>query len=39
MQEMISGKDENQLKQTAFNLAKEQGIDLAQFANQLGIKI
>lgn len=39
MQEMISGKDEKQLKQTAFNLAKEQGIDLAQLASQMGIKI
>lgn len=39
MQEMTSGKSENDLKQTAMNLAKERGIDLNKFASQFGIQI
>ena len=39
MQEMVSGKGEDDLKQTAMNLAKERGIDLHQFAGQFGIKL
>jgi hypothetical protein len=39
MQEMTSGKSEGDLKQTAMNLAQQQGIDLKQFASNFGIKI
>ena len=39
MQEMTSGKSEGDMKQTAMNLAKEQGIDLKQFASTFGINI
>ena len=39
MQEMTSGKNESDMKQTCFNLAKERGIDLKQFAGQFGIKL
>lgn len=38
-QEMTSGKSEDDLKQTAMNLAKSQGIDLSQFASQFGIRL
>lgn len=36
---MTSGKSEADMKQTAINLAKEQGIDLKQFASTFGIKL
>ena len=39
IQEMTSGKNETDLKQTALNLAKEQGIDISSFAKQFGIKL
>ena len=39
VQEMISGKNENQLKELANNIAKERGIDLNNFASQFGIKL
>lgn len=39
MQEMISGKNEADIKQTAMNLARERGIDLKQFAGQFGIRL
>jgi hypothetical protein len=39
MQEMTSGKSEDDLKQTAMNLAQQQGVDLKQFASNFGIKI
>lgn len=39
MQEMTSGKSESDMKQTAMNLAREQGIDLKQFASQFGINL
>jgi len=39
MQEMVSGKSEGDLRQTAMNLAKERGIDIKQFASQFGIQI
>ena len=39
MQEMINGKSETDIKQTAMNLAKERGIDLRQFAGQFGIQL
>ena len=39
VQEMIKGKNENQLKEMAQNIAKERGIDLNQFAIQFGIKL
>lgn len=39
MQEMTSGKSESDMKQTAMNLAREQGVDLKQFASQFGINL
>lgn len=39
MQEMTSGKTEADMRQTAINLAREQGIDLKSFANNFGIKL
>ena len=39
MQEMISGKSEGDIKQTAINLAKERGVDLASFAKNFGISL
>lgn len=39
MQEMVGGKSEADMKQTALNLAKERGIDLKQFAKQFGIQL
>lgn len=37
--QMIKGKSNYQLKEIANNLAKEQGIDLAEFAKQFNIKL
>ena len=39
MQEMTSGKSEEQMKQTAINLAQQQGVDLKSFASNFGIKL
>ena len=39
VQEMTSGKNENQLKELANNIAKERGINLNNFASQFGIKL
>lgn len=39
VQQMVSGKNEEQLKEMAQNIAKERGIDLNQFASQFGIKM
>lgn len=39
MQEMTNGKSESELKQTAMNLANEQGIDLKAFAENFGINL
>ena len=39
MQEMTSGKNENDMKQTCMNLARERGIDLKQFAQGFGIQL
>lgn len=39
MQEMVSGKSEGDLRQTAMNLAKERGIDIKQFASNFGIQL
>ena len=39
MQEMVQGKSEADMKQTAINLAKERGIDIKQFAQGFGINI
>ncbi len=39
MQEMVGGKSEADMRQTAMNLAKEQGVDLKQFAQNFGIQI
>lgn len=36
---MIQGKNADQLRQTAENMAKERGIDLEQMAQQMGIKL
>lgn len=38
-QEMTGGKTEGDLKQTAMNLANEQGVDLKQLARNFGINI
>jgi len=37
--EMTQGKTEEQMKQTAINLAQQQGVDLKQFASNFGINI
>ena len=37
--EMTQGKSEEQMKQTAMNLAQQRGIDLRQFANSFGINL
>ena len=37
--EMTGGKNEGDLKQTAMNLAEQQGINLQQFASNFGINI
>ena len=39
VQEMMQGKNENQIREMANNIAKERGIDLNQFASQFGIKL
>lgn len=39
VQEMMKGKNSDEIKEIANNIAKERGIDLSQFANQLGINI
>lgn len=39
VQQMVSGKSDEQLKEMAQNIAKERGIDLNQFASQFGIKM
>ena len=38
-QEITGGKTEVDLRQTAMNMAKEQGVDLKQLANNFGIKL
>lgn len=38
-QEMVGGKSESEMKQTAMNLAKERGIDMSKFASQFGITL
>lgn len=39
MQEMTNGKSETEMKQTAMNLAQQQGIDLKSFASNFGINL
>lgn len=39
MQEMVGGKSEADMKETAMNLARERGIDLKAFASNFGIKL
>ena len=39
VQEMMQGKNEAQIKEMVTNVAKEQGVNLSQFASQFGIKI
>lgn len=39
MKEMTNGKSEADMKQTAINLAQQQGIDLKSFASTFGIKL
>lgn len=36
---MMQGKNENQIREMANNIAKERGIDLNQLASQFGIKL
>lgn len=36
---MMQGKNQEEIKQTVINLAKNQGIDINQFANQFGIRL
>lgn len=38
-QEITGGKSEGDLRQTAMNMAKEQGVDLKQLANKFGINL
>lgn len=38
-EEMTKGKSPDQLRQTAINLARENGIDLQQFARQFGVNL
>lgn len=37
--QMIEGKDVSSQRQAAFNMAKEYGIDLNQFASNFGLNI
>lgn len=37
--QIISGKNENQLRDIAMNMAKQRGVDLNALAQQLGVKI
>ena len=37
--EMINGKSEGEMKQTAMNLANQKGIDLKSFASTFGINL
>ena len=39
VQQMVSGKSDAEVKEMAFNVAKERGIDLPKFATQFGINI
>lgn len=39
MQEMVGGKSESDMKETAMNLARERGIDLKAFASNFGINL
>ena len=39
VQKMISGKSEDELKAMAQNIAKERGINLQEFAQNMGIEI
>lgn len=39
VRQMIDGKSEGEIKDIAFNIARERGIDLSKFAGQLGLKI
>lgn len=36
---MIQGKNGNQMRSTAFNMAKEYGVDLNRFAQQFGLNL
>lgn len=36
---LIVGKDARQLERTAINMAKERGIDLAQYAGMMGLRL
>ena len=39
VQEMMQGKNEQQMKELVNNVAKQQGIDINQFAKQFGITL
>lgn len=36
---LIYGKNSNQLKQTAMNMARERGVNLEQLASEMGLKL
>ena len=37
--QIISGKNPNQLREIAMNMAKQRGVDLSSLAQQMGVKI
>lgn len=37
--QIISGKNENQLRDIAMNMARQRGVDLGSLAQQLGVQI
>jgi len=39
IQKMLEGKNDEQLRNMAENIANERGINLSEFANQFGIKL
>lgn len=38
IKQIVDGKNDNQLKEMAQNIAKERGVDLNEFASQFNIK-
>lgn len=36
---LIYGKNSNQLKQTAMNMARERGVNLEQLASEMGLRL
>lgn len=37
--QLIGGKNENQLREIAMNMARQRGVDLSSLAQQLGVQI